>query len=223
MEDSKGSDDELNISPAFPIDDVNTDQEVIQYLQGVRSEASAMNHILYHEREDHIIVQDHHTPIHSEPTVTDVKFHTWSTQLIHNFKVLKERIRTQDQNTISYDTIYSLKWKTAFKNSPPDINYFVYALDRKLCFDILVELTKRLSITMKETFGQWLWKVFLKLDNILEASECAILRDLAKTAIKLKSKLDESTTVANSIAGYTFDMIIAIVGLYYGQSDLLQG
>lgn len=76
---------------------------------------------------------------------------------------------------------------------------------------------------MKETFGQWIWKLFLKLDNLLEASECSILRELAKTAMKLKSKLDESSTVENSIARFTFDMIVVIVGTYYGQSDLLRG
>ncbi|KAG5419726.1 hypothetical protein I9W82_001606 [Candida metapsilosis] len=220
--DNDVDDDEgLSLVPALPINDANTDQDVLRYLQDVRNEATSMNHIFYHERENSSRETDLIASTEDPVAITDPAFDAWSSQLIHNFKQLKEKIRNQDPKTISYDTKYSLKWKTAFKNSPPDINYFAYALDRKLCFDILAELTKRLSITMKETFGQWIWKLFLKIDNILEASECARMRELAQVAIKLKSKLEESTTVVNSVAGFTFDMIIVIVGTYYGQYDLL--
>lgn len=218
---SRDNDDELNFSPALPIDEANADQDVLRYLRGVRNEASTMNQILYYNKSE----QEDEDPValsQQADVVADIEFDAWSTQLVNKFKLLKEKLHTHDVDTIPYDDKYSLKWKTAFKNSPPDVNYFLYALDRKICFDILLELTKRLSITMKDSFGQWIWKVFLKLDNILEASECSILRELAKTAIKLKSKLEESTTVENSVAAFTFDMIIVIVGTYYGQSDLLQ-
>lgn len=221
---SRANDDELNFRPALPVDDINTDQDVLHYLQNVRNEANTINQILYHDKSEHIHVGEGELFLTQELILDgDVEFDEWAHQLVIKFKLLKEKIRSQDTELISYDNKYSLKWKTAFKHSPPDINYVIYALDRKMCFDILVELTKRLSITMKETFGQWIWKLFLKLDNLLEASECSILRELAKTAMKLKSKLDESSTVENSIARFTFDMIVVIVGTYYGQSDLLRG
>lgn len=85
---SRDNDDELNFSPALPIDEANADQDVLRYLRGVRNEASTMNQILYYDKsqqED----EDSVALFQQVDVVADVEFDAWSTQLVNKFKLLK--------------------------------------------------------------------------------------------------------------------------------------
>lgn len=68
------------------------------------------------------------------------------------------------------------------------------------------------------------WKLFLRIDKVLDPNECSVIRDLGKKALTIKSKQlkDENKATVDSISKYTTDMILVIVGNYYGQSDLLK-
>ncbi len=86
-------------------------------------------------------------------------------------------------------------------------------------------ITRWLSITSRPTLSQWIWKLFLRIDKVLDPNECSVIRDLGKKALTIKSKQlkDENKATVDSISKYTTDMILVIVGNYYGQSDLLKG
>lgn len=85
-------------------------------------------------------------------------------------------------------------------------------------------ITRWLSITSRPTLSQWIWKLFLRIDKVLDPNECSVIRDLGKKALTIKSKQlkDENKATVDSISKYTTDMILVIVGNYYGQSDLLK-
>ncbi|KAI5956800.1 hypothetical protein KGF54_000417 [Candida jiufengensis] len=204
--------DEDNIKPALPIDGVDAD--VSNYLNSVRSEAKSLS-IMY---QDIVKIQDEEVEMIPED---DELLNEWSNGLYEKFISLKEKIKNYQIETSSYDKQYNLKWKESFKQPPPDIDYFIYALNRKICFDILVFLTDWITLSTTATTSQWIWKIFLKLDNFIEANECSILRDLANKAILRKQQLLEIGKSANSTSKFTYDMIITIVGKYYGQTDLL--
>ncbi|KAI5963019.1 uncharacterized protein KGF55_002811 [Candida pseudojiufengensis] len=208
-------DDEDNISkPALSMEGV--DPEVLKYFLDVKHEAQSLS-LLYHETESNT----ENTSIEDKEDSEIEISHNRDYSLYDKFIALKEKLKTHVVDPSSLNKQYNLKWKTSFQNPPPDIDYFIFALDRKICFEILIFLTKWITLSTTVNTSLWIWKIFLKLDNLLEANECSILRDLANTAISRKQQMKEAGKSANSTSKFTYYMVIIIVGKYYGQTDLL--
>lgn len=111
------------------------------------------------------------------------------------------------------------KWREyVFGSSPPPLNYFHAVLDHPTIIKLVVYYTKWLLATMPPTVGEWIFATFVRLDNGLDYRELAIVRDLGRKAHKLRLKL----VAANVPYNPTYDMILAIVGDYFGQRDLLE-
>ena len=152
----------------------------------------------------------------------------WSSELMIQFLILKEellKIQHSSPTANPYVPETTANWRKFFLESPPEISYFFIVIDRQTVFRLLVYITRWLSITSRPTLSQWIWKLFLRIDNVLDANECSVIRDLGKKARIIKSKQlkDENKSTVDSISKYTTDMILILVGNYYGQWDLLQG
>lgn len=69
---------------------------------------------------------------------------------------------------------------------------------------------------MPSTAAAWLWRVFVRLDRGLDHTEVALVRELGNKARRLREK------AAPERAPEMVDRVLAVVGGYYGQRDLLQ-
>lgn len=111
------------------------------------------------------------------------------------------------------------KWREyVFGSPPPPLSYFYDILDHPTVIKLVVYYTKWLLATMPPMVGEWIFFTFVRLDNGLDYRELAIVRDLGKKAHKLRLKLVAAKVSHNPI----YDMILAIVGDYFGQKDLLE-
>ncbi|KAK6460735.1 hypothetical protein DFJ63DRAFT_337488 [Scheffersomyces coipomensis] len=215
--------------PAFPSNgvgiDSETSEEVSNYLKSVREEAENDDLVHFAPRTNGTsgLKRKHESELDEKPVGVDSN---WSKDLLSKFVTIKQDINRHHgiiansviTTSLLPDTAAQCR-KLVFENDPPQIERFFNSIDRGNIFKLLIYFTKWLSKSTNEHLSKWIWMTFLRIDNELEASECSIIRDLAKKALKLASKvpmeeLDDNTS-------YTLDMIITLVGHYYGQKDLI--
>lgn len=111
------------------------------------------------------------------------------------------------------------KWRImVFGSPPPPLEFFFSALEHPTVIKLIVYYTKWLLATMPPSVDQWIFCTFVRLDNGLDHRELAFVRDLGRKARKLRLK----SMAANIPYTHAYDMILAIVGEYYGQRDLLE-
>lgn len=111
------------------------------------------------------------------------------------------------------------KWRELiFGTSPPPPKFFHEVLEHPTVIKLIVFYTKWLLATMPPTLQEWIFATFARLDNGLDHREAAIVRDLGRKAHKLRLK----AVAANVPCHPTYDMVLAVVGEYYGQKDLLE-
>ncbi|KAI3402921.2 hypothetical protein KGF56_004382 [Candida oxycetoniae] len=211
--------EDLRITTAIAVGD-DTDLDAQSYLKRVQDEADKINLVLYHHHDD-----DHSEMIVEENRHLAMDDDVWSTMVMESFLSLKSKMLHHTFEKHETPARLLLNSNSIFQELPPD--YLILKLQRRECFAILSRLTRLITVSVNSAFSQWIWQIFIRIDNILEANECSIMRDLAKRAIHLKRVLGETEGEGNvagqtsSIAKFTFDMIIIIVGKYYRQSDLL--
>lgn len=209
---------------ALPISSESEDP-ISQYLLAVRKESLAGPPVTFitNRQVPQITSTPKSTPQNNRDQISD----HWSSELMTQFVFLKEELlKTQHSIPINpHIPETTANWRKYFLEPPPEISYFFTVIDRQTVFKLLVYITRWLSITSRPTLSQWIWKLFLRIDKVLDPNECSVIRDLGKKALTIKSKQlkDENKATVDSISKYTTDMILVIVGNYYGQSDLLKG
>ncbi|OVF09410.1 hypothetical protein A9F13_05g02145 [Clavispora lusitaniae] len=129
-------------------------------------------------------------------------------------------------------------WRTLVFSSPPPKDFFA-RLEHPTVIKLVVYFTRWLSPSMPASASEWLWQVFVRLDCGLVHTELAIVRDLGLKAKKLRLKHQEqkgsdqegeskittedcSDVRENPGPSETIDRVLAVVGSYYGQRDLLE-
>lgn len=129
-------------------------------------------------------------------------------------------------------------WRTLVFSSPPPKDFFA-RLEHPTVIKLVVYFTRWLLPSMPASASEWLWQVFVRLDCGLVHTELAIVRDLGLKAKKLRLKHQEQkgsdqegeskiTTEdcldvrENPGPSETIDRVLAVVGSYYGQRDLLE-
>lgn len=129
-------------------------------------------------------------------------------------------------------------WRTLVFSSPPPKDFFA-RLEHPTVIKLVVYFTRWLLPSMPSSASEWLWQVFVRLDCGLVHTELAIVRDLGLKAKKLRLKHQEQkgsdqegeskvTTEdcldvrENPGPSETIDRVLAVVGSYYGQRDLLE-
>lgn len=111
------------------------------------------------------------------------------------------------------------KWREAvFSSPPPPQHLFQQSLDHPTVIKLIVYYTRWLLASMPPCVEQWIWATFVRLDNGLDHCEIAIVRDLGRKASKLRLK----AVAAQNSYPTVYDVILAVVGDYYGQKDLLK-
>lgn len=116
-------------------------------------------------------------------------------------------------------------WRSlVFSQSPPPMSFFNSTLEHTTIIKLIVYYTKWLLVSMPVTLTEWIFVTFVRLDNGLDHTELSLVRDLGRKARKLRTKFLEGKSEGLNIpavAEETVDMILAVVGVYYGQRDLL--
>lgn len=204
---------------AFPINDPHHERsEVHQYLQSVRQEALNDRSFYYVEKKQTSPIVST-TP--SKTTPPTINKH-WRSNLMAKFLELKSSLFESQNFGDTYNIPIpqsATTWRTyVFENTPPPIGFFYNSLDHPLLIKLIVYFTKWLSANIPETLSQWIFIVFLRLDNVLDSTETSIVRDFGKKARKLA---DKRTTVGSTVGDYTIDMVLIIVSEFYGQKDIL--
>lgn len=113
------------------------------------------------------------------------------------------------------------KWREwVFKLEPPPQQFFQTELEHPTVIKLIVYYTKWLSASMPATLTQWIFATFVRLDEGLDSTELAIVRDLALKAEKVRQKLEALED--SSTARECIEMVLAVVSGYYGQRDLVE-
>lgn len=209
---------EYGQAPALPISE-EYGSEVIAYLLSVREEAQIGPPVVFVPNREDAPEQTSLTI----PVLPQQEPSNWSKKLLLEFISIKNQLRNvRHVSRNSYIPGTTSEWRKFLLEEPPDIGYFYMVLDRQAVFKLIVYITRWLSVSSRPTLSQWIWKLFLRIDNTLDANECSTIRDLGKKASKIKLRQIELDNEADAISKYTVDLVLVIVGRYYGQLDLLQ-
>lgn len=219
--------------PALPVgipndedeDDDEDSKQVMEYLKSVRREAEKEHAVYYSDKREEETAISQAGERDDEPTTeTLTKLVLWQDNLVAELVTIKQSLAQYNWKSMAFENIHlpetAVLWrKYILENEPYPIQTFYTTIDRSTIFKLIVYFTKWLSVSTTSNLSKWIYTVFLRIDNLLDPNECSVIRDLGKKAVKLAPRLtaDNSTDVSH----YTVDMIIAIVGNYYGQRDLL--
>lgn len=200
---------------SHPVLPVEGDSEVTNYLKQVRQQALSDDTVVFARR-------DRNTPkevLTKDVPETNEKFRIWAQMVMDRFMAQKTEMKqTHASRTYTYpDT--SAEWRALIMGSePPEHGYFT-ALTHSSVVKLIVYATKWLSAKTSPNLSLWLFTLLVRLDTPLDYSETAVLREAAKKAIRIYTRanlqLDPTTK-------YTFGYLVAIIGTYYGQQDLLR-
>lgn len=210
---------------AFPTTEAKDpeDRSVFEYLSSVRTEAENDRSFFYVDRKVASETTCDVSPnpqLNSDPIYIDQE---WARSLLDRFLQLKESIKTErfDPSEPKYSVPTSAAlWRThVFENPPPPIEVFFLLLDHLTVIKMIVYFTKWLSTSTNENVSRWVFLMFLRLDSLLDFDETSIVRELGKKAQKILLKT--SGRDIEPMAKFTIEMVLVIVGEYYGQRDLL--
>lgn len=209
-------DDEFGQHGAFPLNNIDSDDLVYRYLMSVREEARADRLFHYVERTKK---ESHSASSQEEQIVPQEKVD----EFMGSFKVLQEAREIRlERSEFDYNCFIpnsAAQWRKKVFSEQPDAN-FLEILDHTTIVKLIVYYTKWLLMSMPDELGKWIFITFVRLDRDLEHREMAIVRDLAKKATKIRSKLDELSDVS-PVTEHIIDMILSIVTMHFGQRDLL--
>lgn len=142
----------------------------------------------------------------------------------------EEKSQTEEQTDSDTDSDAQIviplsagEWRTLiFSQSPPE--GFHDALEHPTVIKLIIYYTKWLLVSMPSTLLEWMFATFVRLDNGLEHTEMALVRELGKKARKLRTKFRNGAqegAVIPQEAQDAVNMVLAVIGHYYGQRDLL--
>lgn len=145
----------------------------------------------------------------------------WYAQFIENFRSCKLTIVDIPSCKPSVALPNTMaKWRVFMLDGqhPPTVS-LVKSLSTGTMITLIGYQTKWLSTKINESLTQWIYSLLLCLPLILEGQDVAVLRDMAKKSIQIRTiphkALDEMTA-------YTLDTIVSVVSGCYGQNDLVK-
>lgn len=150
-----------------------------------------------------------------------------STEIHTNASAVHQALAGTDFSDPSQSVKYpetAAKWRQLVFSQPPPPH--LNDLDHPTAIKLVILLTRWLLVSIPATLTQWLHAVFVRIDNALDHTEAAILRDLGRKARLLRDKFRaglKEGVVVPELAVETVEYVVAVVGGYYGQRDLLIG
>lgn len=199
-------DDSLQ-SPALALN--NASEEVKQYLSSVKEEASKLVYYdeLVNEKEDMVDVI---------PTPA-LLISSWSQSVIDELLRLKDEVDADDKIDSVTEPATSAAWRKLMLETSPTFS-FINSLSPSTRFKLVVYSTKWISSNIPACLSKWIWYLFVRIPNTLDANEVSVMRDLGKKAVKLND-----VESLSEVTRFSVEMIVLVVGVYYGQRDLLDG
>lgn len=200
---------------SHPVLPMEGDSDVTNYLKEVRREALSDKTVVFATRDRNISKS---STLTKDKPESNKEFQIWAKTVMDKFMDQKTDMKqSQQKNSYTYpDT--SVEWRTLIMGSePPEHTYFM-ALTHSSVVKLIVYATKWLSAKTSPNLSLWLFTLLVRLDTPLDYSETAVLRETAKKAIRIYTRANHQL---DSTTKYTFAYLVAIIGIYYGQQDLL--
>lgn len=241
-------DEQFGQRRAFPLtESTEIGTDVLQYLRSVRSEAEndrpfyaterstnadssppkPQSFILPQEDVDKVIEKlllekKSHEPA-EEASETFIPISAVSTEetgeeALDIEQVEPEQDETQSQQSSIPQT--ASQWRNLVFTTEPDAE-FLSLLEHTTIIKLIVYYTKWLLTLMPLNLSMWIFATFVRLDNSLNYAESTIVRDLGKKAKKIFTNVRTDENVLSAVK-HTISMVLAVVGNYYGQRDLLE-
>lgn len=234
-------DDAFGQHPVFPLShslrqEASVLREVMEYISGVRLEARNDASIHFASKIER--KPNENFPKHEDMRLTQTLEKStrepteWQKSVMNQFLNLKEDIalyiteRNQllEQAKKEARSLYqvcstSAEWRKLILNEPPPlIDFFYFCIVHSDVIKLVIYLTKWLSSNVASNLSKWIFVLLLRLDSTLDHNDCAVVRELAKKALKIKEK---GSAQLNETTLFTLDFIVYIVATYFGQKDLI--
>lgn len=211
------------------IDDIEVeDQEVIEYLKSVKEEANSITFYplesIDQDEEEYDDYEDFIENIHISEVIPDnnqePEFQTqWEKTFLEQFMQLKEIIQNQPHSHKSWTSPEtSGQWRKYMTENPPPSYDIIRGIDHVTTIRLIANLTSWLSTKVNDNLSLWIYTLFLRIDNVLDYNDCAIIRGLGKKALRLSTVSEPSN--CSPTAQYTFKFILLIMYHYYHQKDI---
>lgn len=200
---------------AFALEAPETPDDALAqaYLALVRAEAEA-------EPPFYSVRKEKHSKKAEAATETIIPQETVDREVRRLLAAKQEVGESNDTDTDEHVPETAAQWRAlVFSEPPPSMSYFFNVLEHTTVVTLIVHYTKWLSHSMPPTLGEWIFATFVRLDKALDALEVAFVRALGKKARKLRA--DPKSANLPQASQDTLTTVLALVGCYYGQGDLL--
>ncbi|KAH3677009.1 hypothetical protein WICMUC_001915 [Wickerhamomyces mucosus] len=138
--------------------------------------------------------------------------------IITEFKSQRNLILEVEELQVPSDFIYPTnftEWRKYIMDNDP-ILPIITNFDHELTIRLVIYCTKWLTNKTPDQVSKWIYALLIKLNDLLEISDQATLRDLALKAKKLHDKDSEKT----GISQITIRFVLIIISRFFGQKDL---
>lgn len=140
----------------------------------------------------------------------------WRQRFLHDFTRLKEEMFRIPSSTSTGLPTNHPEWTLFLQSQSPSRASFVRGIAQAQRLKLLQWYPKWLVANTTDTQLSWLFALLVSIDPLLTSDDMAILRDLCRRCIKLRSASDTSQGVRAMC-----DMVIVIVADFYQQHDLM--
>lgn len=107
------------------------------------------------------------------------------------------------------------EWRRFVMQNQPTVS-LISNFDHELTVRLIIYCTRWLNNNIPEQISTWIFALLVKLNDVLESSDSATVRELAQRAKKINAKGD----VVSETTRATNDFVIIIVSRFFGQRDL---
>ncbi|ODV94680.1 hypothetical protein PACTADRAFT_34427 [Pachysolen tannophilus NRRL Y-2460] len=151
------------------------------------------------------------------------EFEAWRGEAVEKYTFLKIKFNSkkiQDKFSMPQDKLLNLMpssvkdWKAMVTGQNPNLQ-ILYNLDLSYKFKLINYFQRWLNRSINKFFIKWVFTLLLLIPSLLDYSNMAILRSLAKKSKKLLE------FVTNKETKVLMDWIVTIAAQVYGQKDLL--
>lgn len=147
----------------------------------------------------------------------------WHVAFIENFCHIKEYAlsmkvngKCEDPGMIIPDTMAGWRVFMLDDSHSPSLK-LVRSLSLGTTITLLGYYAKWLCPKISDSLTQWIYSLLVCLPVVLEGRDVAVLREIAKKSIKLRTN---PSKLVDTVTCYILDVIISVVAGYYRQSDL---
>ncbi|ESX01978.1 hypothetical protein KL918_005029 [Ogataea parapolymorpha] len=165
------------------------------------------------------ILNSNNQQAHSEATLDKGKHRRWPVDYLEEFKSIKKSYLNYRLNLTELDAIdlpqNQKEWKYLIFNNEPSFGITAQIVEENVNIKLIVYFTKWLNRDINVCFEQWIFHMLYATDTVMTSSNMSVMRALGKKALKqMAAALDKRNQAI-------MERIVLIIGVIYGQRDLL--